>query len=308
MTAAPAYRESATVFACAGEQLVGVLTRPAVAPLQAKPGVLVVVGGPQYRVGAHRQFVELARALAADGHAVLRFDVRGMGDSSGALHDFLQIDDDIGAAIDTLCREAGVQQVVLWGLCDGASAALLYCQHRADPRVAGLALANPWVRSQESLAATHVKHYYLRRVLDGAFWRKLASGGVGRQAARDLAANLATALRGRLARRRGAPASAGPSSYQDRMAQAWRQFGGPVLLLVSGDDYTAREFIDTTGSAPAWRGALSRAGLQRVDLPEADHTFSDRRYGAEVASATSAWLAGACAAGAQATAHRSTHA
>lgn len=308
MTAGVPYLETASVFDCQGEQLVGVLTRPAVAPPIDKPGVVVVVGGPQYRVGAHRQFVELARALAADGHAVLRFDVRGMGDSSGALHDFLQIDDDIAAAIDTLCREAGVRQVVLWGLCDGASAALLYCQKKADPRVAGLALANPWVRSQESLAATHVKHYYLRRVLDGSFWRKLASGGVGRRAARDLAANLATALRGRMARRQRGPAPSGPASYQDRMAQAWRLFDGPVLLLVSGDDYTAREFIDTTGSAPAWRGAMARPRLQRVDLPEADHTFSDRRYGAEVAGATSAWLAGACAAGATATVHRSTHA
>ncbi|MCR5866039.1 hydrolase 1, exosortase A system-associated [Aquincola sp. J276] len=307
MTAGLPYRETAIVFACQGEQLVGVLTRPAVAPSPAKPGVLVVVGGPQYRVGAHRQFVELARALASQGHAVLRFDARGMGDSSGALHDFLQIDDDIAAAIDTLCREAGVRQVVLWGLCDGASAALLYCRKTADPRVAGLALANPWVRSQESLAATHVKHYYLRRLLDGAFWRKLASGGVGRQAARELAGNLAAALRGRLGRRRGGVA-AGPASYQDRMAQAWHRFGGPVLLLVSGDDYTAREFIDTTGSAPAWKGAMARPGLQRVDLPEADHTFSDRRYGSEVASATSAWLAGACTAGAAADVHRSTHA
>lgn len=306
MTAAPAYRESATVFACAGEQLVGVLTRPAVAPLQAKPGVLVVVGGPQYRVGAHRQFVELARALAADGHAVLRFDVRGMGDSSGALHDFLQIDDDIGAAIDTLCREAGVQQVVLWGLCDGASAALLYCDITADPRVVGLALANPWLRSQESLAATHIKHYYLRRVLDGAFWRKLASGGIGSQAARELASNLTTALRGRLSRRSTAPSE--PASYQDRMARGWRRFAGPVLLLISGDDYTAREFEDITASAPAWRGLLTQPGLQRLDLPHADHTFADRRYGAEVAAATSAWLAGVGAPRTAALAHRSPNA
>lgn len=282
-----AYRESALVFGCQGEQLVGVLTRPATAPAQPLPGVLVVVGGPQYRVGAHRQFVELARALATAGHDVLRFDVRGMGDSSGELHDFLQIDDDIAAAIDTLCREAQVKQVVLWGLCDGASAALLYCDGRADDRVAGLALANPWVRSAESLAATHVKHYYLRRLADGAFWRKLASGGVGRRAAQELLGNVGAALRGRLAR---PGAGAGSSRYQDRMARAWQRFSGKMLLIVSGDDYTAKEFLSEVAAAPAWRGALDRPQVRRHDLPLADHTFSTPGQGAAAAQATLHWL------------------
>lgn len=284
-----AYLESALVFGCQGEQLVGVLTRPATAPAQPLPGVLVVVGGPQYRVGAHRQFVELARALATAGHAVLRFDVRGMGDSSGDLHDFLQIDEDIAAAIDTLCREAPVTQVVLWGLCDGASAALLYCDGRRDARVAALALANPWVRSAESLAATHVKHYYLRRLLDGAFWRKLAAGGVGRHAAQELLGNVGTALRGRLARR-ASGAGAGPLRYQDRMARAWQRFSGKMLLIVSGDDYTAKEFLGEVAAAPAWRGALDLPQVRRHDLPLADHTFSTPGQGAAAAQATLQWL------------------
>ena len=290
--AGTAWRESATVFDCRGEQLVGVLTRPSQPPAAPLPGVLIVVGGPQYRVGAHRQFVELARSLAAAGHAVLRFDVRGMGDSSGTLHDFLQIDDDIAAALDTLCREAGVNEVVLWGLCDGASAALLYCHSRPDARVRGLALANPWVRSAESLAATHVKHYYLRRVLDGAFWRKLAAGGVGRRAAQELLHNVGAALRGRLARRGGGAAQAAPARYQDRMAHAWRRFPGKMLLIVSGDDYTAKEFLGEAESAPAWQGALSRRGLSRTVLAQADHTFSDGQHSRQVAEATAAWLAG----------------
>ncbi len=50
----------------------------------ARLGVLIVVGGPQYRVGSHRQFVLLARALAARGFAAMRFDCTGMGDSDGA--------------------------------------------------------------------------------------------------------------------------------------------------------------------------------------------------------------------------------
>ena len=58
-------------FSCGTDRLLGIL-HPG-AP-DSERGVLVVVGGPQYRVGSHRQFVLLARALAAAGIPVLRFD------------------------------------------------------------------------------------------------------------------------------------------------------------------------------------------------------------------------------------------
>ena len=70
------YTEETTVFACAGDTLMGILAKP---ETPADTGVIVIVGGPQYRVGSHRQFVLLSRALAAAGYAVLRFDYRGMG-------------------------------------------------------------------------------------------------------------------------------------------------------------------------------------------------------------------------------------
>ena len=58
-------RESACLFPCEGEELVGIVAEPE-APL-GDLGVFVVVGGPQYRVGSHRQFVLLARHLAGLG-------------------------------------------------------------------------------------------------------------------------------------------------------------------------------------------------------------------------------------------------
>jgi LmbE family N-acetylglucosaminyl deacetylase len=101
--------ESAIAFGCEAETLFGVLHRP-VQP--GTRGVVIVVGGPQTRVGSHRQFVLLARALAAAGVAALRFDYRGMGDSSGSVRDFTTIDADIWAgaeikdAFEALKREA----------------------------------------------------------------------------------------------------------------------------------------------------------------------------------------------------------
>ena len=57
--------------------------QPSATQATASVGVVIVVGGAQYRVGSHRQFVGLARHLAAHGHPVLRFDFPGMGDSPG---------------------------------------------------------------------------------------------------------------------------------------------------------------------------------------------------------------------------------
>ena len=111
-------------FRCNGETLVGIL-HPAAAP--SETGIVIVVGGPQYRIGSHRHFVELGRELSNNGVPVMRFDVRGMGDSSGTFPGFEAIDDDIAAAIDVFIREEPyIENVVLWGLCDGASASMFY--------------------------------------------------------------------------------------------------------------------------------------------------------------------------------------
>jgi hypothetical protein len=59
------------------------------------------------------------------------------------------------------------------------------------------------------------------------------------------------------------------------MASGLRGFDGPVLLVLSGDDYTAREFADWTTTSPAWQGLLGRGTVVRHDMATADHTFSD---------------------------------
>lgn len=76
------------------------------------------------------------------------------------------------------------------------------------------------------------------------------------------------------------------------MAHAWRNSQVPLLLMLSGDDFTAKEFLETVDTSPAWSGALSRHGLTRHDLPDADHTFSDQAAKRAVEVHTVAWLAG----------------
>lgn len=259
-------KEQVLNFPCEGEHLVGILAEPEPHDHPAADvGVLIIVGGPQYRAGSHRQFTLLARHLASHGFTTMRFDYRGMGDSDGDARDFLQVPADIDAAIGALmAARPGLRRVVLWGLCDAASAALLYAREHADPRVAGLALANPWVRSAQTLAATHVKHYYGRRVLQPDFWLKLLRGGVGAAALTGAVRNLMLTLR----RAGAAPAL----SFQARMAACLAEAPVPMLLLISSEDLTAREFSDMF--PPARLGHDGTALIDRQSIQGADHTFS----------------------------------
>ena len=285
MTTLSTVTEDSVVFVCEGEHLLGIVSHPPAGNSAATIGAVIVVGGPQYRAGSHRQFVQWARALAAAGTPTLRFDARGMGDSTGELRRFTELDADIGAAIQALrsaCPQ--VDKVVLCGLCDGASAALLYLNERRDPRVGGLVLLNPWVRSEQTQARTMVKHYYLQRLLSRAFWAKLLRGHVAWNALRELAGHV----------RAAGPGKAAPAvepAYQARMAAALKALDGPVLLLISEDDYTAKEFLEHAAGDRAWSGILQRPNLQRLDLAGADHTLSTTAHRLQLEAACAAWFA-----------------
>lgn len=264
-----------------GQNMLGIVSLPAPGIPLHRIGVVIVVGGAQYRVGSHRQFVQLARFLAAAGYAVLRFDFPGMGDSSGEPGTFEQSAHHIAAAIDALCiHSPKVDRLVLWGLCDGASASLLYMQTKQDPRVAAMVLLNPWVRSDAGLARAQVKHYYRQRLLEPAFWRKLVAGGVGWKALRGLVSNLHTM-------QQKTPEAL---TFQELMAQGWRTFDGKIMIILSERDLTAQEFLEHTRTHPAWHGLLSRSGVTPYKVNGADHTFSSLLTQREVETVTLDWM------------------
>lgn len=284
-------QESFTV-ACEDDWLVCILTR-----LQGgigSRGVLIAVGGPQYRVGSHRQFKLLADYLAQRGTPVMRFDYRGMGDSSGELRNFEHVSSDIAAAVDAFfSRVRGLNEVVIWGLCDAASAALLHACR--DPRITGMILLNPWVRSEAGNARTQLRHYYLNRLLSPEPWRKLLRGDFD---AAGSALSLGDTVRRALGIRHNAADAATPvdvsptagGALTERMADGLKCFKGRVLLILSGDDLTAREFEDVTSQSSVWRNLLDAPRVTLYVLKEATHTFSRREWRDQVASWTWGWV------------------
>jgi len=277
--------ERAFSFSCGGDALIGILHLPA-APLPR--GVVVVVGGPQYRAGSHRQFTLLARQLAASGIPVLRFDYRGMGDSEGAMRAFDDVTEDLRTALDHFFAEVPeLREVVLWGLCDGATAAALYAPQ--DARVAGVVLLNPWIRTEQGAARATLRHYYSARLREPELWRKLADGRF------DLAGSLRSILG--VARNALVPATPQASvsggacgnALPERLHAALASFDGRVLVLLAGADLTAQEFADTV-HAPHWRALLEGPRAECRILAQADHTFSHREWHEQMVDWTQAWL------------------
>ena len=288
------FEEHAVIFSCNDSWLYGILTLPEQTGFR---GVLIVVGGPQYRIGSHRQFTLLGRHLAADGVAVLRFDYRGMGDSEGDPRTFENLRDDLRSAVDKFFKEVPtLNELVIWGLCDAASAALFYAHQ--DERVTGLVLLNPWVRTDQSVAKVYLKHYYIKRILEPEFWSKVRRGEFNyANATQSLARTLTQVLSRKksiLARAKDKNIACDkfcqPANLPERMLEGLSHFKGKILLILSGNDFTAKEFSDLVNVSPRWQRLLESPRVSHQNLPEANHTFSQRRWREQVAVWTSKWV------------------
>ena len=289
------FREQPLVFECEGESLLGIVSLP---DTPYARGVLIVVGGPQYRAGSSRQFTLLARHLAQRGVPAMRFDYRGMGDSGGASRSFERVDADLRCAIEAFLKAApALKEIVIWGLCDAASAALLYAHQ--DRRVRALVLLNPWVHTEQGEARVYLRHYYVERLLQSSFWRKIAAGEFkARAALQSLGRIAASAFRIGVPARGdgkggGAPTAPGAAAaLPERMEAGLQRFQGAVLLVLSGNDLVAQEFKSLVDGSPRWRKLLAMGRVSRRDLPEANHTFARREWRDQVARWTEEWVRG----------------
>jgi len=269
----------------------------------ARCGVLFVVGGPQYRVGAHRQFVRWSRRFNAAGHATCRFDRAGTGDAPGQRAALLDCGAELRSTLETAAAATGINRWVVFGLCDGATLALLHLVNH--PAVAGLVALNPWAPvAAAAQSQALVREYYGPQLLSRAFWgrllrgevkvvgalrewwqhRKVARGRAGQPAA---PATDATMLE-------HAAANSGLDSAEVALAKALLTNATdctvPVLWALSGNDRTAAEFRAMVAGSVSWQAVLARAEATRLELPEADHTLSKATDHEQFGAAVLAWL------------------
>jgi exosortase A-associated hydrolase 2 len=151
-TAAPRPTETSVEFASGEHVLRGVVHRPA----QDRPSIGAVFVHPfaEEKKCSHRVFVEMARAAAAQGCVVLRFDFRGCGDSSGAFEeaDVAGWRADLEAAFAYAKEQLGVKRLGLLGLRLGASLAAELAEGELD--LAFLVLWEPVTEGERYLALT----------------------------------------------------------------------------------------------------------------------------------------------------------
>lgn len=212
-------------FTCAGETLLGTLDE---AP--GKTGLLIVSGGNEIRIGAHRGMALLAQKLAARGIPVFRFDRRGIGDSTGENGGFLSSGPDIGAAAATFSAEAGIERLVGFGNCDAATALALFGGAAGVDR---LILANPWtIEDADGLPpAAAIRARYAGKLRDPREWLRLLRGGVN---FRKLAGGLAKV----------AQTPSEPSGLAERLAAALSGWADRATILLAEGDATAIAYRD----------------------------------------------------------------
>ncbi len=121
-----------------GPGLVGILHVPP-AGVGTRAAVVLMNAGLVHRIGPFRGYVLLARALAAHGFAVLRFDQGGLGDSAASTRGSTERRRvEIDAAIEMLRSETDTDRFIVGGICSGADDAFLLAG--LDPRISGVLL------------------------------------------------------------------------------------------------------------------------------------------------------------------------
>jgi len=197
---------------------------------EGSTGLLIVSGGNEIRSGAFSGQAQLAARIAARGFPVLRFDRRGLGDSSGVNRGFRSSGADIAAAAAEFRRQAPhLDRIVGFGNCDAASALALFGLDVCD----ALVLSNPWTFDEEQsddMPASAIRHRYLRKLRSPHEIARLLRGKV----------RLGAVLRG--LKEALAANSLPESELLAEIRKNLARYQGTVHILLAANDRTAQAF------------------------------------------------------------------
>lgn len=278
----PEFRELPVTFGNHG-RLYGVLCQP----LGERKGATTIILGTAYdrHAGWGRSGVEMARRLAGEGIASLRFDAANVGDSPPVpggpeqiLYNPSQLDD-VAAAVDFL-EKSELLPAVICGRCSGSY--LGFRSVVADKRLQGAVIANPYAFQWDPAldvdvvihSAPRQLHEYRSRILKLETFRRLAKGEVDVVGA---ATNMVRAVARRLKRYLLPVLNrfSGSGSLHSQIVgefQALQDRDAAIGLIYSEDDVGLVHLAEHFGEGG--RGLSRYSNVRMTILPDADHNLT----------------------------------
>lgn len=243
---------------------------------------LVVAHGASLGVRDSRIYAELADTMLSEGVAVLRYDRRGEGDSTGS-PDEATLDDlarDLAACVRVLQAHPRIRsdRVGVWGISQGAWLAALAAAE--DPSIACVVAVSasgtgPAEQMEYAVATTMRAAGYDDRAVEMAVSARRA---VGRWEDETVDTDEAQALIESIKDEPWFPMAYIGDLNEDLRAvdRGWSHFdvrpaltriSVPVLLFLGDRD----RWVDTVRSREIWQAGLTRSELTVVPLPGAGH-------------------------------------
>lgn len=264
-----------------GAGMFGILSQPLDG--KAERALIMLNAGAIRHIGANRFDVTLARQMAAEGVGVLRVDLSGLGDSparAGQMENEVfgpHSIEDVGICVDWM-RARGVRELVVGGLCSGATHALGAALAGRSVDAVYLVNCPVFVPETGSSPVTDRRFndiaHYNRSIKSARSWRKLLSGRVDlRRIAKVAVWKVVLGgkhVAGEAARRIGLPM---PNDLSRRFAALARRGVQLHFFYAGNDPGLVRLAIEAGSSVPKY----CRAGQFSMRVfAGANHIFTQR--------------------------------
>lgn len=281
------WAERPVVFGRA-RHLAGIECRPTDSRESADhPVAIFINAGIVHRVGPHRIYVRLARALAEVGVPSLRFDLSGLGASRVPDEGVGSRDASVRADLDDALDHAAVRfpggRPVPVGLCSGGDRAFETALRRSE--VVGAVLIDPDVH----VTRGHRMHELRSALGRGSAWRSLLSGRYLRSALARIGEESGDAERP-VPSREGLSVTVLPGRA-DREREMRSLLERPTSLHYLFTAGLLERFNHRAQFFEAYPAVADHRRLELTWFPDADHTFSGERAQRELVAAVQSWFA-----------------